>query len=58
MACGVSLSEIASDVAERSGHPISANAIWRWETEQRAPQGDAGAHYGEIIQALEGVLAS
>jgi intein-encoded DNA endonuclease-like protein len=58
MACGVSLSEIASDVAERSGYPISPNAIWKWETDQRSPQGEAGALYGEIIQALEGVLGS
>ena len=48
MAAGLSLSEVGSAVG------VAESTVFRWEHGERAPRGEAGLRYGELLEALIG----
>lgn len=48
LAARLSLSEMAAPIR------VSAVTIYRWETGQRSPRGEAAARYAELLESLMG----
>lgn len=46
LAAGLSLGEVARELG------VSVSCVFRWETGERRPRGDAALRYGELLERL------